>query len=134
MVKKKNKKRKKISKNQWMYIGIAVVIVVVIYLVYGSNWKTGTQDSGVDGVDAFAQCLTEKEVKMYGTEWCGFCKRQKEAFGDSFQYVDYIDCDQNRDICASEGVGGYPTWKIDGESYPGLKELAVLSQLSGCEL
>jgi glutaredoxin len=84
--------------------------------------------------DSLAQCLTEKGVIMYGTEWCGFCKKQKEAFGDSFQYIDYIDCDQNREACNEAGISGYPTWQIDGELSPGLTPLENLASLAGCEI
>jgi hypothetical protein len=84
--------------------------------------------------DRFAKCLTEKGMKMYGADWCGHCQNQKSMFGDSFQYVTYIECEQNKDICNSEGIRGYPTWKYNGQSYPGEKTLQGLSELSGCEL
>lgn len=70
--------------------------------------------------DAFAKCLTEKGVKMYGAYWCGHCQNQKKAFGDSFKYVNYIECaDPNSqkqlDVCAKEGIEGYPTWEFPAE-------------------
>jgi len=89
---------------------------------------------GPGDYDSFAQCLTEKGVKMYGTEWCSHCKNQKEAFGNSFQFVDYIDCDRDKGECLKAGVRGYPTWVIDGENYPGEQQLERLSLLTGCEL
>ena len=84
--------------------------------------------------DDLAKCLTEKGVKMYGTEWCSHCKNQKTAFGSSFQYVDYVDCDKNKEACSSAGVTGYPTWKVGGNNYPGEKQLNILASLSGCTL
>jgi glutaredoxin len=84
--------------------------------------------------DSFAKCLTEKGAAMYGTEWCSHCRNQKKMFGDSFQYVYYVDCDRNRDECLRAGVRGYPTWVIDGELYPGEQQLFRLASLSGCEL
>ncbi len=84
--------------------------------------------------DTFAQCLTEKGVKMYGTEWCSHCQNQKKDFGNSFQYINYIDCDKRGDQCLKEGVQGYPTWIIEGEKYPGEQPLPRLATLSGCEL
>ena len=70
-------------------------------------------------LDAFAQCLADKSVTMYGTEWCSHCKNQKKLFGSSFQYINYVDCDKNQQECSSAGVQGYPTWKINGQNYPG---------------
>ena len=82
--------------------------------------------------DLLAQCLTEKGAVMYGTEWCSHCKAQKEAFGSSFKYVDYVDCDLNQDRCTEAGVKGYPTWNIDGKNYPGAQPLERLASLAGC--
>jgi len=84
--------------------------------------------------DTFAQCLNEKGATMYGTEWCSHCKNQKALFGNSFQYIDYVDCDKNKNECLRNGVKGYPTWIIDGESYPGEQQLYKLASLAGCEL
>lgn len=83
--------------------------------------------------DSFAKCLTKNGAKMYGTEWCGFCKKQKELFGESFEYINYIDCDKNRQECIDEKIKGYPTWKINEESYSGVQSFEKLSQLTGCK-
>ena len=42
--------------------------------------------------DAFARCLTERGVKMYGAWWCPHCVEQKEMFGASFEYAPYVEC------------------------------------------
>ena len=62
--------------------------------------------------DAFAKCLTEKGLVMYGAEWCVHCKEQKALFGNSFQYVKYVECPDNTQLCVAEGINGYPTWKV----------------------
>ena len=84
--------------------------------------------------DAFATCLTEKNVVMYGTEWCSHCQNQKKMFGSSFEYVNFVDCDKNSAICSTAGVQGYPTWQIDGKLYPGEQSFYDLAKLSGCSL
>jgi hypothetical protein len=105
----------------------------VIFLVGCS--KVSIDNSSSPGeLDNFAQCLTEKGVKMYGTEWCSHCKNQKAAFGSSFQYVDYVDCDKNKQACNSADITGYPTWTIEGNNYPGEQQLNNLASLSGCKL
>ena len=71
---------------------------------------------------------------MYGTDWCPHCKDQKKLFGNSFQYIDYIDCDWNKEDCREAGIKGYPTWIINGEKYAGEQELDRLASLMGCEL
>ena len=106
---------------------ILFILTVSIVLTACSNDEPGDYDN-------FSQCLTEKGVKMYGTEWCSHCKNQKKTFGNSFQYIDYIDCDENKNECLKAGVQGYPTWVIGGNSYPGEQSLFRLSQLSDCPL
>ena len=84
--------------------------------------------------DELAKCLTEKDVKMYGTDWCSVCKKQKSDFGTSFKYVDYVNCDFQTVECKENGVNRYPTWIITGTKYIGKQSLDTLASLSGCEL
>lgn len=95
---------------------------------------TGCASSGPGQFDSFAHCLTEKEVTIYGTEWCSHCQDQKAMFGSSFQYVDFVDCDINQDTCLRNGVTGYPTWIVENEKYPGVQSMNRLAQLSGCSI
>jgi len=138
MAKKKSKKTKKevkkeITKNPLLYIGILIMVVVIGYLIYNTSTDL-TDTSKKDTKESFEQCLTKAGLKMYGTEWCSFCMQQKRLFGDAFENVAYIDCDQNKELCTSEEIRGYPTWKMNGESYQGVQSLEKLAQLSDCEL
>jgi len=108
--------------------------IIVVVLLTASLLLVGCANSGPSLYDSFAQCLTEKGVTMYGTEWCPHCKNQKAEFGNSFQYINYVDCDRSREVCDNAGVEGYPTWDIDGQSYAGEQSLGRLSSLSGCPL
>lgn len=107
----------------------SLIILFFISLLVLTNCS-----SGPGRFDTFAQCLSEKGAVMYGTEWCSHCKAQKKDFGSSFQYINFIDCDLQKDECTKAGVKGYPTWNIDGENYPGQQAFYKLSQVSGCEL
>jgi len=119
---------------------MVTLIILSLFLVGCSKEPTGYStappvvEQQVEGLDAFAQCLTNKSAVMYGTEWCSHCKNQKQAFGDSFQYIDYVDCDKERQKCVDAGVRGFPTWKINGELYPGEQELYTLAGLTKCEV
>ena len=42
--------------------------------------------------DAFAQCLAQKQVTMYGAYWCPHCENQKKLFGSAWEYVPYEEC------------------------------------------
>ena len=107
--------------NKKLIIFILLLILIVI-AGCGKNY------------DSFAQCLTEKDAKMYGADWCTHCQEQKKMFGSAFKYVDYINCDFNKDECNEKEIGGYPTWIINGTSYRGVQSLSRLGFLTGCEL
>ena len=114
------------KRSLWILLGI-LVVVAGAYSIYSLQGSPGEYDG-------FAICLTEAGAVKYGTDWCGYCKQQKDLFGNSFDYVNYVNCDYNGDECVVAGVGGYPTWKINGELYPGVQSLERLSQLTGCKL
>lgn len=116
-------------KKRW-FIVIALILVIALFFIR-PLFSGGVVN---EEMDSFAQCLTENGLKMYGTDWCSHCQNQKKLFGKSFKFIDYIDCDRNKYLCLNNGVRGYPTWKINGESYSGEQSLERLSQLSGCEI
>lgn len=86
--------------------------------------------------DALAKHLTESGFKMYGTEWCGACKRQKELFGSSFQYINYEECSVNgsskqTQVCKAEGIEAYPTWELpDGTKREGIISIEEFKEIS----
>lgn len=91
-----------------------------------------------DAKDNLAKCLTSKGIKMYGAYWCPHCQNQKNEFGDSFEYIDYVECDANGpggnpQACKDAGIKGYPAWIIDGMQYSGEQKLSTLAKLAGCE-
>jgi glutaredoxin len=119
----------------WIIIIVAILIIVgVAYvLAFNSSNKNGKYDD-------FAKCLTEKNVTMYGTWWCPHCKDQKELFGKSWQYVNYIECstpDGNAQlpVCTNAGIEGYPTWELgNGSRIDKVISLKYLSGLTDCTL
>jgi hypothetical protein len=91
-------------------------------------------------LDAFARCLAEKRATMYGAFWCDHCREQKELFGDSFQYVPYVECVEKgtRKItaeCKALDIKRTPTWIFENDRVDGkVLSLQELSQKSGCRL
>ena len=135
MGKRSQRQPKNNNKTIYVLTGAALVVIAIIAFVVARPTGQVVGGSTTPGeFDAFAECLTDQGAIFYGTEWCGFCQQQKAMFGDSIEYVDFIDCDQNRDLCMSEGIRGYPTWKIDGELHSGLQQLTRLSDLTGCSI
>jgi thiol-disulfide isomerase/thioredoxin len=121
----------KITLNLKILITVVALLALVAVGYWGmTGWFVGPQTNK----DDFAKCLAQKGTAMYGAEWCGHCKRQKDMFGSSFQYINYVECPRNQQLCSEKGITGYPTWIIDGKLYPGEQSLERLSELSGCPL
>jgi len=109
----------------------SIIFLASIILIIGC--------SSID-YDSFAQCITENGAKMYGAYWCGHCANQKAAFGNSFQYVDYIECSLpggsgQTEFCQQAEIRSYPTWEFaDGERLLGEVSFKELSAKTGCKL
>lgn len=93
--------------------------------------------------EVFAKCLTEKGAKLYGAWWCPNCQNQNAKFGDSFQYLNYIECEKEPgksrgdmvDACKTANIVSFPTWDFaDGTRKTGDLSLETISELSGCSL
>lgn len=115
-----------------LYSGVALLLIAAGVAYYYTS--PGTYDS-------FAQCLSEKDVVMYGAFWCPHCKNQKTDFGKSFKYITYIECAEpsnpnvQTQACKDAGINSYPTWEFaDKTQQSGKLSMEYLSQKSGCPL
>lgn len=112
--------------------------IFILIILAGSNLdkiKPTSTPGVVNSInpDQLAQCLTARGWKMYGTDWCSNCKKQRELFGFSFAYINEIDCDREPSVCQQANIKGYPVWEgPDGKQYPGGKYFDQLASLSGC--
>ncbi len=93
-------------------------------------------------LDDFARCLGQKKAVMYGAFYCDHCKEQKDMFGDSAQYLPYVECVEKgtrkeTEQCKALGIRYTPTWIFEqsGERVDGkVLSLQQLSQKTGCRL
>lgn len=107
---------------------VGVVAVAVVIWLYSQQQTSGE-------FDAFAQCLAAQGAVMYGTEGCPHCQNEKNAFGDSFRFIPYVDCLADPKICIAKDIQGYPTWIFNDEKhFLGEQGLQKLSLISGCAL
>jgi hypothetical protein len=92
--------------------------------------------------DAFAKCLKDRHVLMYGAYWCPHCAEQKEKFGASFKYAPYVECGipgntrGEQQVCKDAGIQHFPTWQFPpvGERVEQVLSLDDLSDRTGCPL
>jgi len=120
-----------------------IIIIIVLAVIIGVAYVLAFNTSNGNGkYDDFAKCLTEKNVTMYGTWWCPHCKDQKELFGKSWQYINYIECSTpdgkaQLPVCEKAGINGYPTWDLGNGSSSRIDKvltLKYLGQLTDCTL
>ena len=82
-----------------------------------------------------ARQLSERGGRFYGAYWCSHCANQKETLGkEAMALVPYLECDANgvdskRSQCSAAGIRGYPTWELDGQLYPGERDLNELEAM-----
>lgn len=92
----------------------------------GDTWS---EDSGCTDL---ATCLDEHGAVLYKSNNCGYCNKQIGMFSD-YENLNYVECTEDVELCQDAGIQGVPTWYIDGEYHPGLRELSQLAELSGCD-
>nr|MBA4405048.1 hypothetical protein [Nanoarchaeum sp.] len=110
------------KKKMRLSLGLLIVVFLVALLL--------RNDKVDPDMENFAKYLSEQGISMAGTEWCTHCKAQKELFGESFKYVDYHNCDLDKQWCADHGVNAYPTWVFPDANYPGGKSIKQLKEMS----
>lgn len=84
---------------------------------------------------ALATCLTDQWRTMYGADRCPHCITQKIMFWEAFQQINYVECSQQPDVCASKEIIGYPTWiSPTGQQIQWTQSRASLVELSSCDI
>jgi hypothetical protein len=125
----------------------AIIVLILSSFVYFNNKNKPESlvvstlpistdiEEGDTLLDIFAKCITRKDFTMYGAVWCSHCLNEKNAFGDSFRFIQYVECPDNISLCVDKGINGYPTWADSlGNKYEGEQGLAGLAKITGCEL
>ncbi|MCX6816237.1 MAG: hypothetical protein NT120_05315 [Candidatus Aenigmarchaeota archaeon] len=116
------------------YVFSAIILIVVAaagYYFYTLPVLPGATDD-------FAKCITEKGAIFYGTFWCHNCKDQKNMFGSSLKYVNYIECStpdgqSQTEECRAANIQEYPTWVFaDGSRKTGTVLLSKLASITNC--
>ena len=117
---------------------LTVFCITLILIVASCSAKNESETES--GLDAFAKCLSDNGIKMYGAYWCPHCNSQKQMFAESWKYVNYIECSlPNRagqtQICSDAGIKAYPTWEFaNGNRIEGELSLEQLSLSSNCKI
>ena len=105
-------------------------LIFSLAFLFGCTAKPQNSTNLVN-LDQIAQCLTQKWVKMYGTETCSHCIAQKELFWDSFKYINYVDCAKDPNACSK--LQWTPTWEFaNWYLLPGKQMISTLANKAWC--
>ena len=104
---------------------IAILIAAILVIIFTNK------GSSVSATDQLAKCIASKSV-VYIQTGCSACKAQEDLFGDSYQYINDIDCVTDRSSCEEAGITATPTWVINNQKYVGVQYLDRLKELTGC--
>lgn len=117
-------------------IGIAIINLIP-FIIFN------LPDKDQANLDNLAKCINEKEINMYGSFRCGSCAKTRKMFGESFQYINEIEChpqghNSQFELCSEKKIDGTPTFILepDGEEVKrivGFHDIEQLKEFSGCE-
>lgn len=118
------------------WIGSIIFINIIPILIF----NLPSSDTG--NHDALAQCLTEKGMRMYSSIYCASCRSQEKSFGESFQYIDNVEChpkgeNPQTELCLERGLKDTPTWILEKDGVEvkrlqGYRKLKTLAEFAGC--
>lgn len=110
-----------------IFLAVAVLLAMGKFLLDQNN-SSGTTTNR----DDFAKCLNDQGTIMYGVDTCEFCQIQKRMFGSSFEKINYVNCDFDKQICQEKRITAYPVWQISDKLFPGIETFDQLAKATGC--
>lgn len=87
----------------------------------------------VKALGSFVTCLADKNVVIFGANWCGYTQALVTNLG-GFSVVEpiYFECVGQEDYCQSVGVEGYPTVFLNGVKVNPERTISGFADLTGC--
>ncbi|MDI6602829.1 MAG: hypothetical protein QME57_01775 [Patescibacteria group bacterium] len=145
---------KNLNLNLFLMIGLIGLFIFIAWGVTYSNLKNieGQLLASIAQIEKlslknessylknFAQCLTQKGIRLYGSSQDIYTQKQKAMFGRAINYLTYIECiePESKELlfeCQVEAIKTFPTWEFpDKERKSGILSLEELEELSNCQI
>jgi uncharacterized membrane protein len=106
--------------NAITFLIIFGVVILAAFLITSKGEETSNE---------IAKCIGENSV-LYTQLGCHACETQKNLFGESYQYLNLVDCFYEGEKCSN--IEYTPTWIINNEKYVGIQSIEELKELTGC--
>ena len=109
----------------------AIIIVAVVSVIFLIEYVRGNGDTDKETII----CIAEKS-KLIVSPTCGACAKQKQVLKGSMEnYEDYLEIlsiSEYPELQQQYDLKGVPTWIINEETYPGVRTIEKLKELTGC--
>lgn len=106
-------------------ITIIIVLAVIALAVYALTRNNGNTDVEL------AKCIGSKST-LYLQTGCFACQKQEDLFGDTYKYLNVVDCLVKNQECLNKEITATPTWIINNEKIVGVQTIEKLKELTGC--
>ncbi len=119
------------NKFEKVIISLVVLAVLIFGLYAFTNWfsKATGYVVGDNVNNELANCLSERDLKVYVSADCDDCEKQLNIVKEKInRFVEVVPCDNGIECFAEE----FPSWEINGKVYNGLIDLNKLIEISGC--
>ena len=104
-----------------------ITVIIILAIIAFAIFILVKPSSGVSKQTAI--CIADKSL-LYIQLGCHACANQEKLFGNSYQYLNKIDCWFERDKCSN--ITATPTWIINNQTYIGVQSIEKLRELTGC--
>lgn len=111
------------------YLIVATLVAVLGGIIFYMGGKATLKAREQEQRENLIYCLLTQKVIMYGALGVPQVKEQQEIFGELFDKINYVECNQAdgwAEECREKGINNIPTWSFPQES-------GIEDQLLSCE-
>jgi len=126
-------------KQKYIFFIVFILLIAIpataYFFFFQKNTEPETANISDAAIESLAKCLADKQITMYGADWCVRCQEEKNAFGKAFKYVPYVECPDEPQACLEVDIESYPTWVFpNGRKLVGKQGILKLAEESNCPL
>lgn len=90
-------------------------------------------EEDVVALGSFMSCLADKNVVVYGANWCGYTNSLVNNLG-GFSIIEpiYVECTVEEELCSQQNIVSFPTIKMNGEAVNIARTIDGFAGLTGC--